>query len=199
MFFNVGQKKMRALLVAFLFASIVIVATNLKTTDIQFMNVDQIQAQGESYTIVVKKVVNGSTPDSDWEFEGSNPIGAFTIDKAGGDKTFYLTRVEKSTITITEMTKSNFNAYGRGYAYGGFPTFTMTHAVTVIASFCGTEHWYAEFSNNYLPSSQPLSHPVGGATTSANKFSILAPYLALAVLTGVILSLTVINKRLVST
>ncbi len=190
---------MRALLVAFLFASILIVTTNLENTDIQFMKVDQIQAQETSYTIVVKKVVNGSTPDSDWEFEGTNPIGAFTIEKAGGDKTFYLTPGEKSTITITEMTKSDFNAYGRGYEEGYLPAFIMTNAVTVIASVCGTEHWYAEFSNNYSPSSQPLSHPVGGATTSANKFSILAPYLVLAVLAGVILSLTVINKKLVST
>jgi len=151
--------------------------------------------------LLLKKVVMGKTPDSDWEFEGSNPIGAFTIDKAGGEKTFDLPATSDVTITITKMAKSNFIVYGRGYEVGGgAPAFTMTHVVTIQASRAGgTWYWSAEFSNSYSPllkTSASRYNPVGRLYTSVNKLLIITPYLVLAVATVVILSLTIINKKL---
>jgi hypothetical protein len=189
---------MRALLLAFLFAGILIVINLTTTTDTQFMNIDDVQAQvPNTVTFIVKKIVMGSTPNYDWEFIGD--LGDFTIDKAGGETTFYTFYAnDPVTIMITEKTKSNFIAYARVTQLYAPRPFAMTHIATVIVSIQGSESWNIEFSNSYSPSYGPPSaptYPVGGELITTHKLNVLAPYLALLGIIAASLSFYISRKK----
>jgi hypothetical protein len=58
--------------------------------------------------IIVKKIVDGQAPGSDWQYNGTAPIGAFTLPAAGGQQTFG--GLDSGNYTIAETAKSGYMA-----------------------------------------------------------------------------------------
>ncbi len=175
---------MRALYIGLLFALIVGLLANFHEANIsQHGHAQQLSF---TYALVVRKNLEGTAPESDWGFIGSDPIGAFTIDKGGGEKTFTITTEQYGeTYTITEMTKSSYIAYGRAEIEEHLDDveFTKTHVVEIKLATPYVTH-IAEFRN--------LAPPVGGYYKHVDRLAIVAPYLAIATIA---LAFVLIRKR----
>jgi hypothetical protein len=112
---------MKGLFLAFLFATILASATLIGSNQ-------QVSAQQGGATLVVRKIVEGLPPNSDWEFDMDLNVEPFstviTLDKAGGERTIF--SVTQVAVTIMEKTESNYIAY---VVYGELTT--QTHVAFV--------------------------------------------------------------------
>ena len=161
---------MKLLLLAFLFATILASATLI-------LPHQQVSAQQPGPALVIKKVVEGSPPPSNWEFDLNLDITPYssviTIDKAGGEATliFAVTGVQ---VTIVERTKSNYVVY-----VSDTGVTTQTNAISFgtgrLTNQVGTVT--IAFINQYTFT--PSAEPVGGFLDPVNKLAVFAPSLAL--------------------
>jgi hypothetical protein len=164
---------MKALFLAFLFATILASATLI-------LPQQEVSAQQAGATLVIKKVVEGSPPPSDWVYDlGLNvaPYSAIiTIDKTGGETTIVFAVTEVG-VTIVERTKTNYVVY---VSYTWLTTLTQTNV-----AFIGTGELIdqrdtvtvAFINQNTLQT--PSAEPIGGFLEPANKLAVIAPSLAL--------------------
>ena len=171
---------MKGLFLAFLFATI-LASSTLITSD------PQVSAQQGGATLVIRKIVEGLPPNSDWEFELDLNVQPYstviTIDGGGGEATvvFAYTQVR---VSVIERTKDNFIVYLINTIVGD--SATQTHVVVI-----GTQRLIdqrdtvtvAFINRNNEQTPQP-SH-VGGVITPANKLALLSPYLALTSIVAV--------------
>jgi hypothetical protein len=163
---------MKGLFLAFLFATI-LASTALVGSH------QQVSAQQGGATLVVRKIVEGLPPNSDWEFDLNLNVQPYstviTLDKAGGGTTiiFPVTQVE---VSIVESTKPNYIVY----VFDGADT-TQTNV-----AFVGTWRLIDQddtvtvaFINRNDQQASPKPNYVGGVITPVNKLAVVAVYLAL--------------------
>ena len=177
---------MKILFFAFLFATILASA-------ILIVPHQRVSAQQGGATLVIRKVVEGLPPNSDWEFDMDLNVAPYstiiTIDKAGGGTTivFAVTQVQ---VSIVERTKSNYVVY-----LSDSGSTTRTHAV-----FIGTgrlinqaDTVIVEFINqNTLPA--PSVQPVGGVVTPIDKLEVAIVYITLFAMISASIGACIIKK-----
>ena len=185
---NAGLLKMKAIFLAFLFATILGSATLIVPPQ-------EVSAQQSGATLVVKKVVEGSPPPSDWVFDlGLNvpPYSStITIDRTGGETTIVFT-VTQVGVTIVERTKTNYVAY---VSYDWLTTLTQTHV-----AFVGTGRLIdqrdtvtvAFINQNTFTTS---AEPVGGFVEPVNKLAVFTPSLALFAVMMAIVVFAAMNRK----
>jgi len=164
---------MKGLFLAFLFATILASATLIGSNQ-------QVSAQQGGATLVVRKIVEGLPPNSDWEFDMDLNVEPFstviTLDKAGGERTIVFS-VTQVAVTIVEKTKSDYIAY---VVYEELTT--QTHVAFVgTGSLINQDDTvtiaFINRNNQQPPSPQP--NYVGGVITPVNKLAVVAVYLLL--------------------
>jgi hypothetical protein len=97
--------------------------------------------QPASLTIV--KTVDGNPPDTDWEFTGTTPMGAFYLDKAGGSTQFVL---DAGTYSVAETTKFLWEVSvtcTSGESGEDSVTVVLDPGEDVTCTFVNTRRWWA--------------------------------------------------------
>ena len=161
---------MKLLFLAFLFATILASATLI-------LPHQQVSAQQPGPALVIKKVVEGAPPPSNWEFDLNLDVAPYssviTIDKAGGETTivFAVTGVR---VSIAERTKSNYVVY-----VSDTGVTSQTNAISFgtgrLTNEVGTVTIVFINQNTFTSSAEP----VGGFLEPVNKLAVIAPSLAL--------------------
>jgi len=198
------QCGLRYFVFAVFFACTIAIASSNLIANHQF---PLVEAQDEDPPIRMWKTVQGSIPDSNWEYVWiasdfwDTTSDDFTIDRTGGGTT--LNFVTSFRVAISEKAKSGYVvsiAYGSMYVsllYGGTPETTIGTTTVKMTDSLVTDNvvtmppleygltYFVDFYNSYT-AQEPYGYTgpryVGGENTSVNKLAILAPYLGLIIL-----------------
>lgn len=145
---------MRAFALAISFACLLAIASNMVVTD--YNSVPVAEAQGYGHWLIVSKSVQGSIPDSNWQYvwlwSGTKVSSNFFIDKAGGVTSFRIS--EGAYGKISELSRSG---YAVSIAYGSITnnlkvTYGQVEGNVVMLGLVenvGQRTYWADFSNSY--------------------------------------------------
>ncbi len=194
-------KKVKVLLLAFLFASLLVAATIVNNNQLAYaQGGTYCSSECETYVFTLKKIVGGPVPSSNWQYDMFfiftrniyTVSETATLNSAGGEEVISIVASWDLTYAIiSEKLKPNYVAYVRSSTSGFATEYATTNVISQPLRFDSTAIF--EFSNQYIER-DPVGGPIGGTLIPINKLTVLVTYL---VLVGVVacLSLTAVVKK----